>query len=119
MHGEAAGPRLPRSRQAGGKGARGSIRPGGAGCAGRGTANSGTSMMAPTEQSQRIVAVLATYRDRATMLEAVLERLGAAVADGSPVTLVDDKGKKVLIPGAKLAYAEVSTEEPRRVGFLG
>ena len=49
----------------------------------------------------------------------VLASLSAAVADGSPVTLVDDKGKKVLIPGAKLAYAEVSTEEPRRVGFLG
>lgn len=52
-------------------------------------------------------------------VEAVLERLNAAVTDGSPVTLADDKGKKVLIPGAKLAYAEVSTEEPRRVGFLG
>ncbi|WP_114855816.1 DUF3107 domain-containing protein [Brachybacterium sp. YJGR34] len=50
---------------------------------------------------------------------ALLERLSAAVADGSPVTLVDDKGRTVLVPGAKLAYAEVSTEEPRRVGFLG
>jgi hypothetical protein len=51
--------------------------------------------------------------------DAVLERLGAAVADGTPVTLVDDKGRTVLVPGAKVAYAEVSTEEPRRVGFLG
>ncbi|MBB5831897.1 DUF3107 domain-containing protein [Brachybacterium aquaticum] len=51
--------------------------------------------------------------------EAVLERLSAAVTEGTPVTLVDDKGKSVLIPGAKVAYAEVSTEEPRRVGFLG
>jgi hypothetical protein len=51
--------------------------------------------------------------------DAVLERLGAAVADGATVTRVDDTGRKVLIPGAKLAFAEVSTEEPRRVGFLG
>ncbi|MFC7373814.1 DUF3107 domain-containing protein [Brachybacterium sp. GCM10030267] len=49
----------------------------------------------------------------------VLERLNAAVTDGTPVTLVDDKGRTVLIPGAKLAFAELSTEEPRRVGFLG
>ncbi|WP_193104291.1 DUF3107 domain-containing protein [Brachybacterium sp. FME24] len=51
--------------------------------------------------------------------EELLERLSTAVADGSPVTLVDDKGRTVLVPGAKLAYAEFSTEEPRRVGFLG
>ncbi|APX31386.1 ATP-binding protein [Brachybacterium sp. P6-10-X1] len=51
--------------------------------------------------------------------EELLERLNAAVADGSPVTLVDDKGRTVLIPGAKVAFAEISTEEPRRVGFLG
>ena len=25
----------------------------------------------------------------------------------------------ILVDGAKIAYAEVSTEEPRRVGFLG
>ena len=51
--------------------------------------------------------------------DALIERLSAAVADGTPITLVDDKGRTVLIPGAKVAYAEVSTEEPRRVGFLG
>lgn len=51
--------------------------------------------------------------------DAVIERLSGAIADGSPVTLVDDKGRTVLVPGAKVAYVEVSTEEPRRVGFLG
>lgn len=49
----------------------------------------------------------------------LLESLRAAIADGTPVTLHDRKGRDVLIPGAKVAYAEVSTEEPRRVGFLG
>lgn len=51
--------------------------------------------------------------------EALLERLSAAVTDGAPVTLVDDKGRTVLVPGAKVAYVEISSEEPRRVGFLG
>lgn len=51
--------------------------------------------------------------------EELLERLSTAIAEGSPVTLVDDKGRTVLVPGDKVAYAELSTEEPRRVGFLG
>ena len=66
-------------------------------------------------------AIAATRLAAADPVDRIREHLHeqlAAVADGSPVTLVDDKGKKVLIPGAKLAYAEVSTEEPRRVGFL-
>lgn len=49
----------------------------------------------------------------------LLETLTAAMAEGTPVTLRDVKGRSVLIPGAKVAYAEISTEEPRRVGFLG
>lgn len=51
--------------------------------------------------------------------EELLERLTAAVADGTPVALKDDKGRTVLVPGAKVAYVELSSEEPRRVGFLG
>lgn len=51
--------------------------------------------------------------------DAVLESLTTAVTDGSPVTLRDKKGRNVLLPGSKIAYAEVSTEEPRPVGFLG
>lgn len=50
---------------------------------------------------------------------AVLETLREAMTDGTPVVLHDTKGREVLIPGAKVAYAEVATEEPRRVGFLG
>lgn len=49
----------------------------------------------------------------------LVETLHSAIADGSPVTLRDTRGREVLIPGAKVAYAEVSTEEPRPVGFLG
>lgn len=50
---------------------------------------------------------------------AVLDALGTAIEQGTSVTLEDAKGRVVLVPGAKVAYAEVSTEEPRRVGFLG
>lgn len=57
--------------------------------------------------------------ESAEKADELLERLSTAVADGAPVTLIDDKGRTVLVPGAKLAYAEFSTEEPRRVGFLG
>lgn len=49
----------------------------------------------------------------------MLESLGTAIEQGTSVTLEDSKGRMVLVPGAKVAYAEVSTEEPRRVGFLG
>lgn len=52
-------------------------------------------------------------------VEDILSSLSTAVADGSAVTLRDSKKRTVLIPGAKIAYAEVSDEEPRRVGFLG
>lgn len=52
-------------------------------------------------------------------VEDILSSLSTAVADGSAVTLKDSKKRTVLIPGAKIAYAEVSDEEPRRVGFLG
>lgn len=49
----------------------------------------------------------------------VLDTLRGAIDAGTTVTLEDAKGKHVLVPGAKVAYAEVSGEEPRRVGFFG
>jgi len=47
-----------------------------------------------------------------------LERgLTAALADGGVFTLVDDKGGKFLIPADKIAYVELGSAAPRRVGF--
>lgn len=44
--------------------------------------------------------------------------VGTALADPAGVlTLVDDKGRRVIIPSAKLAFVEVAESEPRRVGF--
>jgi predicted amidohydrolase YtcJ len=51
--------------------------------------------------------------------DTVVTSLRSAIADGSPVALTDVKGREVVLNGSAIAYAEVSSEEPRRVGFLG
>ncbi|MGH3328429.1 MAG: DUF3107 domain-containing protein [Streptomycetales bacterium] len=33
------------------------------------------------------------------------------------LTLVDDRGRRVLVPADRLAYVEISETETRRVGF--
>ena len=38
-------------------------------------------------------------------------------ADLGVLTLVDDKGRRVLVPADKLAYVEIAESEQRRVGF--
>ena len=38
-------------------------------------------------------------------------------ADIGVLTLVDDKGRRVLVPADKLAYVEIAETEQRRVGF--
>jgi propanediol utilization protein len=36
----------------------------------------------------------------------------------STLTLVDEKGKRILIPAAKVAYVEIAQADSRRVGFM-
>jgi len=38
-------------------------------------------------------------------------------ADLGVLTLVDEKGRRVLVPADKLAYVEIAEGEQRRVGF--
>ncbi len=38
-------------------------------------------------------------------------------ADLGVLALVDDKGRRVLVPADKLAYVEIADSEMRRVGF--
>ncbi|MFT3877870.1 MAG: DUF3107 domain-containing protein [Propioniciclava sp.] len=45
------------------------------------------------------------------------EALATALAEGGVLSLSDDKGRKVLIPGAKVAYLDLGTENARPVGF--
>jgi hypothetical protein len=48
------------------------------------------------------------------VVKAVSEALRA---DLGVLTLVDDKGRRVLVPADKLAYVEIAETEQRRVGF--
>ena len=41
----------------------------------------------------------------------------ALKADLGILTLVDEKGRRVLVPADKLAYVEIADAEQRRVGF--
>lgn len=42
-----------------------------------------------------------------------------ALADGDGVlALTDDKGRRVLVPSARLAYVEIDPTSSRRVGFV-
>jgi hypothetical protein len=41
----------------------------------------------------------------------------ALKADLGVLTLVDEKGRRVLVPADKLAYVEIAEGEQRRVGF--
>jgi hypothetical protein len=41
----------------------------------------------------------------------------ALKADLGVLMLVDDKGRRVLVPADKLAYVEIAESEQRRVGF--
>jgi hypothetical protein len=44
--------------------------------------------------------------------------VGAALKDGAAtVTLVDEKGRRVMIATDKLAYVEIAEADSRRVGF--
>jgi Protein of unknown function (DUF3107) len=40
-----------------------------------------------------------------------------AVVNGSVLTLTDNRGRRVMIPGDKIAYLELGEENARRVGF--
>ena len=41
----------------------------------------------------------------------------ALKADLGMLALVDEKGRRVLVPADKLAYVEIAESETRRVGF--
>ncbi|HEX7397044.1 MAG TPA: DUF3107 domain-containing protein [Propionibacteriaceae bacterium] len=49
--------------------------------------------------------------------EEIQAALTEAIASGGFLTLVDDKGRKVLIPAAGIAYVDLGAEHVRAVGF--
>jgi hypothetical protein len=44
-------------------------------------------------------------------------KVAAAIKDGSVLTLTDDKGRTVIVPGDKIAYVEVGVPTTGKVGF--
>jgi hypothetical protein len=56
--------------------------------------------------------------DSAQSADEVAKAVSEALkADLGVLTLVDDKGRRVLVPADKLAYVEIAESEQRRVGF--
>ncbi len=49
--------------------------------------------------------------------EAVAKLVSAAVSSGNMLSLTDDKGRQVIIPGAQIGYVEIGAVESRKVGF--
>ncbi|MCX6400151.1 MAG: DUF3107 domain-containing protein, partial [Propionibacteriales bacterium] len=47
----------------------------------------------------------------------VEEQVRAALAEGGLLSLTDIKGRRVVVPGEKIAYIEVSTSTVGKVGF--
>jgi hypothetical protein len=47
----------------------------------------------------------------------VEQAFATAVADSSVLTLTDNRGRKVMIPGDRIAYVELGEENARKVGF--
>ena len=64
------------------------------------------------------------YASRELVLESAqsADEVAKAVSDAlradlGVLALVDDKGRRVLVPADKLAYVEIAENEQRRVGF--
>lgn len=49
--------------------------------------------------------------------EQVVASVSKAIASGELLTLVDSRGRTVLVPPDRIAYVEVGPESERRVGF--
>jgi hypothetical protein len=58
--------------------------------------------------------VLESAQTPAEVEEAVA---GSMNSDNGLLSLVDDKGRRILVPTDKIAYVEIAETELRRVGF--
>jgi DNA-binding transcriptional regulator/RsmH inhibitor MraZ len=56
--------------------------------------------------------------ESAQSADEVERAVAESLAGGAGVlSLVDEKGRRVMVPVDKLAYVEIAESEPRRVGF--
>ena len=68
------------------------------------------------------IGVTDTGRELVVNSPASPEEIEAQIADAlkatdSTLVLVDDKGRRVIVPAAKIAYVEIAPADTRRVGF--
>lgn len=49
--------------------------------------------------------------------EDVQAAVAKAIDSGSLLTLTDDRGRTIVVPGTKIAYVEIGAPTSRRVGF--
>jgi hypothetical protein len=59
--------------------------------------------------------VLESAQTSAEVEEAVTAAIGSA---SGVLTLQDDRGRRVIVPAAKVAYVEIAESSPRTVGFI-
>lgn len=55
--------------------------------------------------------------DSTETADAVAQKVADAIAGEGLLDLTDEKGRRVVVPAAKLAYVEIAAAESRRVGF--
>ena len=68
------------------------------------------------------IGIADTGRELSVSVTASPEEIEAQVAEAlrtqdGTLTLTDDKGRRVIVPSAKVAYVEVGPADSRRVGF--
>ena len=49
--------------------------------------------------------------------DGVEEAVATALRDGGVLALTDSKGRRIVVPGEKLAYVDISTSVSGQVGF--
>lgn len=55
--------------------------------------------------------------ETAATADQITKEVEAAVKNKTLLSLLDDKGKKILVPGESIAFVEIGASEQRRVGF--
>jgi predicted PilT family ATPase len=49
----------------------------------------------------------------------VLQAVTDAIKDGSLLSLIDEKGRRVVVPADRIAYLEIGASDGRKIGFGG
>ncbi len=57
--------------------------------------------------------------ETAATADEITKEIESAVKNKTLLSLIDEKGRKILVPGEGLAFVEIGASEQRRVGFAG